>query len=204
MANKNINNNGHDFVNLNLPSGTLWATANVGASEPTDFGLYFQWGDTKGYTSNQVGETKGKKYFGWEDYKWNIDSGKYVTYGAMLELKDDAAHVHMGGEWHIPTPEQIKELVDNTTSKWKRVNGVRGRLFTSKKDKTKSIFIPSAGYMGLGALKGKGSLGEIWTSKIGSYLSCTAETLDFGRGHVIQGTYYRSAGLSVRGVITVH
>ena len=65
--------NGHDYVDLGLPSGTLWATMNVGASKPSDAGLYFQWGDTQGYTADQVGTGDGKKKFSsdWSDYKWN-------------------------------------------------------------------------------------------------------------------------------------
>ena len=198
---KNINNNGYDFVNLELPSGTLWATANVGASEPTDFGLYFQWGDTKGYSSNQVGENKGKKYFAWGSYKWDIDSGKYATKGTTLKPEDDAAHVHMGGDWHIPTPEQIDELIENTTNKWTKQNGIKGRLFMSKKDKTKSIFIPAAGYLDLGYFESKNRGCLLWSCKVSSYLTCVAKTLDLGRDYAIQGSYYRFAGLSVRGVI---
>ena len=201
MTNKNINTNGYNFIDLELPSGTLWATANVGASKPTEFGLYFQWGDTIGYTSNQVGETKGKKYFGWDSYKWNINKGKYATYGSKLELKDDAANHYMGGDWHIPSPKQIDELIANTTSKWKRVNGVMGRLFTSKKNEAKSIFIPAAGYLDFGYFEAKNRGCLLWSSKLISSLTCAAKTLDLGRDYAIQGTYYRSAGLSVRGVI---
>ena len=60
---KNINNNGYDYVDLGLPSGTLWATCNVGASKPSELGLYFQWGDTKGYKEDQVGMEKRKENF---------------------------------------------------------------------------------------------------------------------------------------------
>ena len=64
-------NNGFDYIDLGLPSGTLWAACNVGASKPSDAGLYFQWGDTKGYTKEQVGTGNGQKKFFWTDYKWN-------------------------------------------------------------------------------------------------------------------------------------
>ena len=110
--------NGFEYVDLGLPSGTLWATMNVGASKPSDFGLYFQWGDTQGYTAAQVGKDK---QFTWNDYKFSIDGSssnfsKYTTTGARLDLEDDAAHANMGGSWHMPTPEQCQELIDNTTS----------------------------------------------------------------------------------------
>ena len=70
MENKSINNNGYEYVDLELPSGTLWATCNVGANKPTDGGLYFQWGDTKDCTNEQVG--KGKQ-FRWANYKQSIN-----------------------------------------------------------------------------------------------------------------------------------
>ena len=116
----NLNNNGHDYVDLGLSSGTLWATMNVGASKPSDSGLYFQWGDITGYTAEQVGKGEGKKAFIWADYKWSIDGSssnfsKYNTAGATLELADDAANANMGGSWHMPSPTQLKELTANTT-----------------------------------------------------------------------------------------
>ena len=122
MEKKKINNNGFEYVDLGLPSGTLWATCNVGATKSTDYGQYFQWGDTKGYTKDQIGTGEGKKKFAidWSDYKWGAypNFTKYTTPGETLDLEDDAAHVHMGGSWHMPTPDQIKELRDNTISKW--------------------------------------------------------------------------------------
>ena len=70
MVNKSINNNGYDYVDLELPSGTKWATMNVGASKASDVGLYFQWGDTSGYTADQVGKDK---QFNWTNYEFSID-----------------------------------------------------------------------------------------------------------------------------------
>ena len=118
----NVDAKGFKYVDLNLPSGTLWATCNVGANNPSDAGLYFQWGDTQGYAASQVGAGSGQHKFAsdWSDYKWgkNPNFTKYTTPGATLELEDDAAHVNMGGDWHMPTPEQIKELLDNTNIVW--------------------------------------------------------------------------------------
>ena len=99
MENKSINSNGHPYVDLGLPSGTLWATMNVGAKKPTESGLYFQWGDTIGYTKKQISKDK---QFIWKNYKYSINGSdenfsKYTTTGDTLELEDDAAHVHMGG-----------------------------------------------------------------------------------------------------------
>ena len=111
----------YDYVDLGLPSGTKWATQNVGASKPSEYGQYFQWGDTQGYTADEIGTGDGKKIFAkdWSDYKRISGSTftKYTTPGDTLELVDDAAHVNMGGDWHTPTPAQYIELLDNTTRK---------------------------------------------------------------------------------------
>ena len=201
---KKINNNGFEYADLSLPSGTLWATCNVGASKPTEYGLYFQWGDTKGYTAEQAGDEKGKKYFSWNDYKWwvnGIEFTKYTNKGDKLELKDDAANANMGGDWHLPSLSQIDELIENTTSKWTKQNGVKGCLFTSKKNNTKSIFIPAAGYIDFDKLNWKNRSIQIWASKVSPCFDCTAECLEVERDYMNQGYYFRSAGFSVRGVL---
>lgn len=203
-------NNGFEYVDLGLPSGTLWATMNVGASKPSDYGLYFQWGDTAGYTKDQIGIGKGKKKFAWDDYKWSIngsdsDFSKYTTKDTTLELDDDAVHVNMGGNWHMPSPNQSKELIDNTTSTWTTLDGINGRLFTSKIDSSKSIFIPAAGYALDGSVYGSGESGCIWSSMLnmngaynGQYFALHPESVDPSNYGI-----NRCYGLSVRGVIDV-
>ena len=180
MMVEKINNNEFDFVDLGLPSGTLWATKNIGADKPSDFGLYFQWGDVQGYTQDQIGLGDGQKKFAsdWSDYKWLRNDAftkyrnafvKYRNGGLILDildLEDDAANVNMGGDWHIPTPSQIQELIDNTTTSWATQDGVNGRLFTSKNDSSKSIFIPAAGGAWDGSLDGRGDYGGVWSSML--------------------------------------
>lgn len=200
---KNINSNGHSYVDLDLPSGTLWATMNVGASKPSDYGLYFQWGDTKGYTIDQVGEDK---QFTWTDYKFSINGSfanfsKYTTPGIMLELEDDTAHANMGGDWHMPTPTQIQELLDNTTSEWATLDGVNGIKFNSKKDESKSIFIPAAGYVCDDFYTGIGNYGFIWASMLHPKYVYSSQELGFGSNGPYLNGYNREFGFSVRGVI---
>lgn len=108
-------------IDLGLPSGILWADRNIGAATPEDGGLYFQWGDTQGYTAEQVGNGEGQKYFDWSDYKFSTDGSslnlsKYNTSDGktVLDLEDDAAHVNMGGNWRMPTDEEYDELCLNT------------------------------------------------------------------------------------------
>ena len=207
---KDIKNNGREFVDLGLPSGTLWSTCNVGASNPSDFGLYFQWGDVQGYTAEQVGNGDGQKKFSsdFSDYKWylsgdDFDSDnftKYKTEGVTLDLEDDAANHYMGGSWHIPSSEQIQELIDNTTSNWIKLDDVNGRLFTSKKN-GKSIFIPAAGLAWDGSLRSEGSEADVWSSMLSAGNVNYGQYLYFGSGNINFSFNDRCVGFSVRGVI---
>ena len=197
--------NGHDYVDLGLPSGTLWATMNVGASKASDAGLYFQWGDTSGYTADQVGKDK---QFNWADYKWSIDGSdtnfsKYTTTGATLELEDDAAHANMGGDWHMPTPTQISELLNTayTTNTWTKQDGVNGRLFTSKTDTSKSIFIPAAGSAWFGSLDNSGDYGDVWSSMLSTGFVDYGQNLYFLSDSAYLSYSDRSGWFSVRGVL---
>ena len=110
----------YNFIDLNLPSGLLWADRNIGAATPENAGLYFQWGDVQGYTAEQVGNGEGQKYFNsdFSDYKFYSTSG-FTKYNGtdvklVLDLEDDAAHVLMGGNWRMPTQEDFHELINNT------------------------------------------------------------------------------------------
>ena len=172
---KTINSNGFDYVDLGLPSGTKWAAMNVGASKPSDFGLYFQWGS-------------------------NSNFSKYNTAGDTLDLEDDAANIHMGGDWHMPNPEQIQELIENTTSTWTTQDGVNGRLFTSKNN-GKSIFIPAAGYAWDGSLYYSGDNGFVWSSVLSTGDVYDGQSLVFGSGFAFLDNYSRDYGFSVRGVL---
>ena len=199
--NKEINSNGFGYVNLDLPSRTLWATCNVGASKPSDVGLYFQWGDTSGYTADQVGKDK---QFTWNDYKFSIDGSfsnfsKYTTTGATLDLEDDAAHTNMGGSWHMPTPTQLQELFDNTTSEWITLDGVNGRRFTSKNGK--SIFIPAAGFASDGSLYDVGNGAVVWSSALDTYDVYDGQYLSFSSNSVSLYGSRRYYGFFVRGVL---
>lgn len=212
MEDKKININCHPYVDLCLPSKTLWSTMNVGASKPSEYGLYFQWGDVQGYTAEQVGIGEGQKKFAldWSDYKWyesgivdvdNIKFKKYTVGGATLKLEDDAAHTHMGGDWHIPTPTQIQELIDNTTSEWTEQNGVKGKLLISKSDTSKTIFFPAAGFAWNGSVYNSGSNGLVWSSMLNAGNVDYGLNLYFYSSNVILNYYCRYSGLSVRGVI---
>ena len=104
---------GYEYVDLGLPSGTLWAKMNVGAESETDNGLYFAWGETQGYADAST------KAFSWSDYKYGTSSSNLTKYNASdnkthLDLEDDAAAVNMGGDWHMPNRAQCIELFKET------------------------------------------------------------------------------------------
>ena len=127
--------NGFEYVDLGLPSKTMWATCNVGANKPEDSGLLFQFGRVDGYKyvylKNRFRtKDKNKKDTGIE-YIPLTTSGKIYKKNKILNLEDDAAHVNMGGKWRMPTKDELEELMDNTTHDVVTVNGVKGMMFTS-------------------------------------------------------------------------
>ena len=206
---KEIDNNSYDYVDLDLPSGTLWATCNVGADKPTESGFYFQWGEVFGYNEDQVGIGSERKKFSadWSDYIWNLSSDgktftKYTKPGDTLKPEDDPANFYMGGSWHIPSPEQIQELIANTISTWKTFNGFKGMTFTSKKDPLKSIFIPAVGDAMNGSIGYSGKVGNIWSSMLDKGYVRYGQGLYFdSKGAYLIDCYARYHGFSVRGVL---
>lgn len=139
--------NGYEYVDLGLPSGTLWATMNVGATSETDYGLYFAWGEIKGYPDALT------KNFEWSDYKWYDNHlNNFTKYNQIdkkkLETQDDAASMNMGGFWKMPSREQLEELISYTNHEWiinYQDSGINGTLFTSTINEN-TIFIPAAGF----------------------------------------------------------
>ena len=130
--------NGHEWVDLGLPSGTLWATCNVDANAPEEYGDYFAWG-----------ETQMKEEYIWESYLYGGDViTKYYSDDGLTELlpEDDAATVNWDGLWQLPSKEQLEELFSNEYSTIESVaqKGVNGFLITSKSN-GKSLFLPTAG-----------------------------------------------------------
>ena len=201
----------YQLIDLGLPSGTLWLDRNIGASSPEDAGLYFAWGETQGYTADEVGKTK---QFSWDDYKYANGAYNKLTkycndssYGndgytddlTTLETTDDAVlqNVH---KYSMPTKEQLQELIDGTTSIWTTQNGVNGRLFTSKTNGN-SIFVPAAGNGLYGSVNNVGSYGGLWSSSLNEDFTTGAWYLGFFSGNVGLYSLSRCYGQSVRGVV---
>ena len=194
--------NTHEWVDLGLPSGTLWATCNVGASAPEEYGDYFAWG-----------ETAPKDYYDWSTYKWCNGSyttmTKYCTdssYGyngfvdnkTELDPEDDAAYVNWGSSWRMPSKEQQDELREKCT--WTRTtqNGVNGYLVTGPNGNT--LFLPAAGNRWGVSLNYVGSYGYYWSRTLYSSYPYYAYYLYFDSGNVYWYYISRNYGFAVRAV----
>ena len=194
--------NGYAYVDLGL--SVKWATCNVGASSPEDYGDYFAWG-----------ETTPKDYYDWSTYKYCNGSDDSLTkycdkssYGnngftdnkTQLELSDDAARANWGGSWRMPSNEERNELIDNCTWEWTTQNGVNGYKVTSKSNGN-SIFLPAAGYRYDSSLISAGSRGLYWSSSLGTDYPYYAWGVYFNSGYVYRDYGSRSYGHSVRPVL---
>lgn len=193
--------NGHEYVDLGLPSGVKWATCNVGADNPEDYGDYYAWG-----------ETETKSTYEWSTYKWcnglvttltkycNSYSYGTVDNKATLDPEDDVARVKWGGDWRMPTKAEQDELRDtnNCTWIWTTQGGKNGYLVTSKKNGN-SIFLPASGYRFDSYLYDAGSYGGYWSSSLGTSYSYGAYELYFS-DYVSSNDSSRHLGFSVRPV----
>ena len=192
-----------EAIDLGLPSGLKWASFNVGASKPEEYGCYYAWG-----------ETEEKDVYGdWTTYKWSNGSSdsltKYCTTSSqgsvdnktVLDLEDDVAHVKWGGNWRMPTQDEVNELLDNTTSEWTNLNGVNGRKFTSKTNGN-SIFLPATGVFWDSGIFNAGSGGWYWSSSL--YESNPYRSFDLNFGSEDAGCYNnnRTDGRTVRPVMS--
>ena len=190
--------NGHEYVDLGL--SVKWATVNVGASSPEDYGDYFAWG-----------ETEPKDVYEMSTYKWCNGSStsltKYNTsssYGTVdnktqLDLSDDAARANWGGAWRMPTDAEQAELRNNCT--WTRTsqNGVDGYKVTSKSNGN-SIFLPAAGFRYSKSLHHEGSNGVYWSSSLSTDYPSRAWYVGFNSSDELRNYESRGNGYSVRPV----
>lgn len=192
----------HEYVDLGLPSGTLWATCNVGANAPEEYGDYFAWG-----------ETWPKDYYDWSNYQYCRGSAETITkycdnanYGYngytdnlnVLQDVDDAATMNWGNGWYMPTVAQWDELLQNTSSIWTTQNGVTGRRFTASNGN--SFFLPAAGSRWGDILYNAGSYGNYWSSSLITDYPNYAYYFGFYSDYNGLGNYTRSFGFPIRPV----
>ena len=195
-----------EAVDLGLPSGLKWASCNVGATKPFEYGDYFAWG-----------ETVPKTDYRWSTYKWCNGDGKkltkYCTYSSLwdssnpmdnktvLDLDDDAARANWGGSWRMPTDAEWTELKENCTWTWTRNyngTGIAGRVVTASNGN--SIFLPAAGNRDEASLYTVGSFGNYWSSSLNTDHTYGAWLVDFYSDNVFRQYGDRYYGRSVRPV----
>ena len=180
-----------------------WASFNLGASKPEEYGDYYAWG-----------ETETKSDYSWETYKWANGSETKLTkycnatsYWAgsgspdnklQLDPEDDVAHVKLGGKWRMPTDFDWTELREKCTWAWTTSNGINGTKVTGPSGN--SIFLPAAGYRPGTSLNDAGSNGYYWSSSLLESNSCNAKNVRFDFKVVGRSNYSRFLGLSVRPV----
>ena len=157
-------------------NGPYWAECNVGASEPEEYGYYFWWGDTVGYTYNgsewvsvEDGTSITFFYYGAAASTLYFDESLlaqgYIDAAGNLVAAHDAATAHLGAPWRMPTDGEFRALIENCTYEWITTNGVPGELVTGKGDYAdRSIFLPGAGYGRDSSLKSLGTYGYCWSS----------------------------------------
>ena len=209
----------YEYVDLGL--SVMWATFNVGATKPEEYGDYFAWGETETYYEDGYAQEDPQKHwkddktdgYVWASYKWgnedNKNLNKYNTnngYGMVdnkitLDLEDDVVHEKWGGEWRMPTKTEQNELFDHCTWVWIKENDVTGYRVTSKIPgfTDKSIFLPAAGSRDLN-LNGAGYCGQYWSSSLSDYSPFYASFIVFDEHFICSDRYNRSGGRSVRPV----
>ena len=182
------------LIDLGLPSGTLWACCNVGASAPEDYGGYYAWG-----------EVNRKDEYTWDTYEYGYynddnDFSHLVSIGTDIAgTKYDAATANWGASWKMPSLTQMQELKNNTTSKFETQNGIQGLLLTASNGG--KLFIPAAGYHWNG-FKEAGSMGAYWSSTLFETRTSNAYQFGFYSAWNYSGTdtTFRLVGNAVRPV----
>lgn len=208
----------HDYVEI---GGIKWATMNLGASNVTDYGLYFQWGDTQGYTLDQIGQEETKKQFSYEDYIYydnnnyiytkytGTDSGASGTGEEVdglttLQSSDDAVTAAWGNNWKTPTPEDFKTLLESTTGSWVENyenSGVAGYVLTANDDENKKLFFPAGGSAEYGNID-LGYGGQYWANSLESYGVHLCKSLNFSEYDIFRSSSSRILGLNIRGILS--
>jgi uncharacterized protein (TIGR02145 family) len=181
------------WVDMGLPSGTLWYSCNLGTTKPQGYGAYFAWG-----------ETKPKANYEWSTYAYGTGSDALTKYYdsdglTVLESGDDAAKNAFGASARIPTKDEWQELWDNCTGEWTKYNGVNGYMLTSNSNGNR-IFLPAAGYRYDAGLSSTGEYGRYWSASVLTDLPGNAWGVYFNSDNQDVGNYGRRFGLSVRAV----
>ena len=207
-----------EAVDLGLPSGIKWASFNLGAAKPEEYGEYYAWGATEPWyedgfaqSGTPVWRTGKSGGYNWadapfnggssnfDDGYWNTNKSGCVDGNDILLAINDAAHIQLGDNWRMPTQEECQELIDNCEAVWTAQDGVYGRTFTSKENGN-SIFLPAAGYFIGTGRRNAGIYGSYWTSTLLTGSQDNARSLSFNSDDLFVYVSGRSDGRSIRPV----
>ena len=190
--------NGHEWVDLGLPSGLKWATCNVGANNPEDYGNYYAWGETttkSTYTeNNSLTYALGTQALLLRGYIDNVDEDEGLL--GTLTSSHDAASANWGGSWRMPTTAELEELDRKCT--W-TLTTQGGNVYKVTGPNGNHIFLPAAGYRHGSSLYYAREGGYYWSSSLTAVNSFCADNLHFGSG-IYENWCHRNWGLSVRPV----
>ena len=191
-----------DWVDLGLPSGLLWAKCNLGANSPEEYGDYYAWGeiepkevyDWNTYMHCNGGYGQLTKYCTDPEYGYNGFTDNLTT----LQAVDDAATAKLGTGVRMPTADEWRELIANTTAEWTTENGVNGRRLTASNGK--SLFLPAAGRHLLSDFYYAGEIGGYWSSSLVADSTNVARNFEFTLEKQFMTRGNRRCGMSVRPV----
>ena len=203
-----------DAVDLGLPSGIKWASCNLGASKPEEFGGYYAWGETETkmaydmWNYKWINQATGGGYNGETKYvtEYCAPESQYVDNKTVLDPEDDAARVNLGGNWRMPTYIEMKELESCCEKQWTQLNDVNGWTLTGPNGN--SIFLPAAGVRDGKLFDGIGSLGRYWSNQVSYYDDIEPyviyfDEVNFNTGQIglsSHDSYWRATGVTIRPV----
>lgn len=188
-----------DYIDLNLPSGLLWAKGNIAKDKlghyyianPEDSGCYFSWGNIDGHN-------EGDSY-SFDVSTYNNSPGRALSNNITInDAQHDAAFAIFGSPWHLPSTDDLQELFDNTDKEWTKINNRKGWKFMKKTDHNVFIFIPAVGDMSGTSVSYMNVRVYCWTSSYSS--SDYAYAMRGISNDIIYNTQYRRYGFQIRPV----
>lgn len=212
----------YEFIDMGL--SVKWATYNIGANSPEEYGYFFQWGGTIAYNSDRTPVESGDAInFGFNSNcphwvsgttgssKWSkyTTEDRYSSTGTadnklILDLEDDAAHVHWGGDCRMPTEEEFSELINACVIQWAtnyKGSGINGSLFTLKSDNSKTLFFPATGSLSALSWTQVGSSSRYWSSTLSTTGPWNGRIMQSSSSENIINVITRGSGLPIRAVL---
>ncbi len=195
--------NGYEFVDLGLPSRKKWATCNVGAETPEDYGEYFAWGEVRSkeiYSDDTYVHCSTKKNIAnlFKSITGGIKGYRYRDIKCLTGRELDVADVEWGHPWHIPTVKDFNELLRCCTWKWTKSKGVNGYLVVGPNGN--SVFLPAAGEMESDSLESDNTDGWYWSSEPDDSIESWAMSLTFDKKEKEIQEMGKECGLTIRPV----